>query len=289
MSRTRKFVKRMQECLKGVDGMTPYMFPMIGKNYENATPKIIVVVDYIRKNSSMEEKLKAIDKNVSHEDLCIKDDIIRDAWENMRLNNKKIPKILEGECNLDDIIFTSFSRYSSKAKKFEHGINEYSIQGGFYAAHKQLEDGRLHRISDIFIQALIEYSNPDKVLFLGKSTERLVLEIPKKPTKEDLKLDRPKSWRKTSKEDPSFIYENELRNEFTQGKFKCVTIPIKEINEPKKISRKIVIEKFSNEFDKRFNKFIQGKAFEKLDKELQKDCLNSYIKRIQERIKQLDG
>ena len=289
MAEERTFVEKIQDCLKGVDGMVPYMFPMIGKNYEKSEKRILVIIDFVRKYACKKD-MWSIPENISKDELCTKEDNIRGAWENMRYKNKKLQKILEErflevDCDVDDVILTSFSRWPSVAKKFEHGINEINLLGEKFPDY-------INDVPSIFLQALIECSNPDEVWFLGKGTERLVLEIPKYLTYKDFDdicencspNDKHK-LKKGFKDEHVLksIDEKERLEEFSQGKFKCVTI---EITKPKDSDKKIAKD-VSDKLKKKFDKIVQGKEFAKLRKEQQKDCLSSFVNHIQEAIKQL--
>ena len=287
MAEERTFVEKIQDCLKGVDGMVPYMFPMIGKNYEKSEKRILVIIDFVRKYACKKDTW-SIPENISKDELCTKDDNIRGAWKNMRYKNKKLQKILEErflevDCDVDDVILTSFSRWPSVAKKFEHGINEINVLGEKFPDY-------IKKVPSIFLQALIECSNPDEVWFLGKGTERLVLDIRKYYKREDYDDIRKNycpndehKW-KLRKKDLKSLDENILLEEFSQGKFKCVTI---EITKPKDSDKKNAKD-VSDKLKKKFDKIVQGKEFAKLRKEQQKDCLSSFVNHIKEAIKQLE-
>lgn len=286
MDMEKTFAEKIQDRLKGVDGMVPYMFPMIGKNYEKSEKKILVIIDFVRKYACKKD-MWPIPENISIDDLCTKDDNIRGAWENMRYKNKKLQKILEErflevDCDVDDVILTSFSRWPSIAKKYEHGINEIEVLGRF--------PDYINDVPYTFLQALIECSNPDEVWFLGKGTKQLVLDIRKYYKREDYADIRKNycpndehKW-KLRKKDLKSLDENILLEEFSQGKFKCVTI---EITKPKDSDKKIAKD-VSDKLKKKFDKIVQGKEFAKLRKEQQKDCLSSFVNHIKEAIKQLE-
>lgn len=287
MNAEKTFVEKVQDSLKGVDGMVPYMFPMIGKNYENAKKKILVVIDFVRKYACKKDMWPR-PENISYDELCTKDDNIRGAWENMRYKNKKLQKILEErflevDCDVDDVILTSYSRYPSDAKKYEHGINKEDVLVRY--------EHCLRDVPDKFLQTLIERSNPDEVWFLGKGTKQLVLDIPKYYKKEDYDDIREKDslngepnwekrYKKRDKKDLKSVDEKILLDEFSQGKFKCVTIEITKPKTEPEDSKKMIFDKL----EKKFDKIIQGKEFVKLSLELKKNL----VKHIQEELEKLD-
>lgn len=289
MAMEKTFVEKIQDYLKGVDGMVPYMFPMIGENYENAKRKILVVIDFVRKYACKKDVVLSRPENISYDELCTKDDNIRGAWENMRYKNKKLQKILEEkflevDCDVDDVILTSFSRWPNNAKKFEHGINKISVLWA---------PDFLNNVPDTFLKALIKCSNPDEVWFLGKGTKQLVLDIPKYYKKEDYDDIRKNycpndehKW-KLRKKDLKSLDENILLEEFSQGKFKCVTIEITKPKDSNKNSQKEIPKDFSDKLKMKFDKFVQGKEFAKLNKEEQREYLSHFADHIQKAIKQL--
>lgn len=292
MAMEKTFVEKIQDYLKGVDGMVPYMFPMIGENYENAKRKILVVIDFVRKYACNKDMWPR-PENISYDELCTKDDNIRGAWENMRYKNKKLRKILKEKfleigCDIEDVILTSFSRWPSDAKKFEHGINEIEVLGRF--------PDYVNDVPYTFLQTLIEYSNPDEVWFLGEGTERLVLKIPKYYKKEDYddirekdSLNGESNWekryKKRDKKDLKYVHEKVLLDEFSQGKFKCVTIEITKPEAEHKDSK----ERIFNKFEKNFNTLVQGEEFTKLSKELQVGYLKRFENHIQDVIKTIEA
>lgn len=294
MAMEKTFVEKIQDYLKGVDGMVPYMFPMIGENYENAKRKILVVIDFVRKYACKMDVVLSRPENIPYDELSTKDDNIRGAWENMRYKNKKLQKILEErflevDCDVDDVILTSFSRWPSNAKKFEYGINEIEVLGRF--------PDYVNDVPYTFLQALIKCSNPDEVWFLGKGTERLVLGMPKYLTYKDCddicENCSPNDKRKLKKgfKDEyvlKSIDEKERLEEFSQGKIKCVTVEITKSKDSNKIFQKETPKDFYDKLKKKFDKIVQGEKFKNLNKELQRDNLSSFKNYIQEAIDQLE-
>ena len=283
MAEERTFVEKIQDCLKGVDGMVPYMFPMIGKNYENAERKILVVCGYISQDHFVEEKFKPVADKISHNPPPLltdensidyyrwkklfwgspdsfKDDIIRYAWEKMPIdgnpNGIRTPQsVLKGECNVDDIIFTSYSRFPSK-EKFRHGKNDLYVQlpncprAGCQLGRSPAEN---------FLIDLIECVKPDEIWVLGQYTENLVLEIPKNLGKLDVEK-----------------YKKEKRQELEFPNYRLISL--RAVNIAKSVSDKL---------EKKFDKFVQGKEFAKLSNEQKKENLIRFADHIQEAIKQL--
>lgn len=292
MAEKKTFIEKIQARLKGVDGMVPYMFPMIGKNYEKSERKILVVCGYVLQDDFVKEKFKTIDnvfrnapipdfrskerhaeffpksdkwkKTIWENPNCFKDDVISYAWENMPIdgnpNGIRTPQsILKGECNVDDIIFTSYSRFPNK-EKFRHGENALEIQspncpfGGLVGGDE---------IAKNFLIDLIECTKPDEVWVLGQYTENLMLEIPKYPGKINVEK-----------------YKREKRQEYPNYRL----ILLRNL---KKNSLNIVKD-VSNKLEKKFDTFVQGKEFAKLSKEQQKACLSSFADYIKDAIKQLE-
>ena len=307
MPATRKFVKKMQDYLKGDEGMTPYMFPMIGKNYEKANKKVLVVYGYILQDNFIEKLLKTIDKNVSQEEICVKDDIIRHAWENMIIDgsHKRTPQnVLKKECekygyNIDDIIFTSYSRYPSK-EKYVWVDNDHNVP--------------VHRFPEWiaainFLINLVNCTEPDEVWFLGPDTERIVFCIPKNEHKIDKEwissqnvvnflfgipgksdddlLENPNPESDAQKKHGKRKNYNKIIAELTEERRRIFPnyklIPLRKKSQTKAQNKKV-----SDNLDKKFYKIIQGNDFAKLSIKSQKDWLSSLINHIQKKLKQLD-
>ena len=293
MAEKKTFIEKFQARLKGVDGMIPYMFPMIGENYENAKRKILVVIDFVRKYACKMDVVLSRPENIPYDELSTKDDNIRGAWENMRYKNKKLQKILEErflevDCDVDDVILTSFSRWPSDAKKFEYGINEIEVLGRF--------PDYVNDVPYTFLQALIKCSNPDEVWFLGKGTERLVLGMPKYLTYKDCDdicencSPNDKHKLKNGFKDEHILksIDEKMRlEEFSQGKFKCVTIEITKPKDSNKNSQKEIPKDFSDKLKMKFDKFVQGKEFAKLSTEEKRMHLRRFADHIHKAIGQL--
>lgn len=283
MAEERTFVEKIQDCLKGVDGMVPYMFPMIGKNYENAKRKILVVCGYIFQDKFVKEKFKPVADKIAQKPHPLltdensidyyrlekifwgspdsfKDDIIRYAWEKMPIdgnpNGIRTPQsVLKGECNVDDIIFTSYSRFPSNAK-FRHGENDLQVQLP-NCPYAGIVFGK--ELAKNFLIDLIECAKPDEVWVLGQYTENLVFEIPKYPGK--LNVEK---------------YKKEKRQELEFPNYRLISL--RAVNIAKSVSDKL---------EKKFDKFVQGKEFAKLSNEQKKENLIRFADHIQEAIKQL--
>jgi hypothetical protein len=81
--------------------------------------------------------------------------------------------------------------------------------------------------------------------------------------------------------------ENILLEEFSQGKFKCVTIETTKSKDSNKNSQKEAPKDFSDKLEKKFDKFVQGKEFAKLSTAEKRMHLRRFADHIHKAIGQL--
>lgn len=169
-----KLEKELYQDLEKNGYLTPYMFPMIGKNYgKKGLKKIVFLAGYVFQDEYVDKLFSPYKGSWSQNDKNNeKQDFMRHAWSNQKVGTRTPQKWFEmqksGLCE-DDMIFATYSRYPSK-EKYEKGLRyrksfgEVLNIGGFDKWHVPYNS----------LQSLLEIAKPDELWILGPEVKDFI-------------------------------------------------------------------------------------------------------------------
>lgn len=170
-----KLEKELYQDLGKNGYLTPYMFPMIGKDYgKKGLKKIVILAGYVFQDEYVDKLFSPYNDSWSQDDKNNgKQDFMRHAWSNQKFDTKTPQEWFEiqksGLCE-DDVIFATYSRYPSKEKyekdlryrkSFGKVLNNI---GGFDKWHVPYNS----------LQSLLEIAQPDELWILGPEVKDFI-------------------------------------------------------------------------------------------------------------------
>lgn len=175
----KKLEKKIYQDLEKDGYLTPYMFPMIGKDYgKTGQKKILVLMGYVYEDKYVSELFSPyMDSWEKKDKNNKKSDFIRHAWVNQKIDTKLTPQKWFEKNNSGlterDVIIASFSRCPSKKKYQSNQKNILQVLG---ALQNDLRAPCLkaYFAADKSLQCIMDIAQPDELWLVGLSVQELI-------------------------------------------------------------------------------------------------------------------
>lgn len=177
-----KLEKELYQDLEKNGYLTPYMFPMIGKDYgKKGLKKIVILAGYVFQDEYVDKLFSPYNDSWSQDDKNNgKQDFMRHAWNCQNIDRRKNGKLTPQKwfenqktgLSEDDVIFATYSRCPSK-KKYNSNKNILEVLG---APQNDLFNPQIKAWCAAYnsLQSLLRVAKPDELWILGLGVKELI-------------------------------------------------------------------------------------------------------------------